>query len=179
MAAPLSPAKQLANGRQSFWLVDTIADIEAPTAAEVNAASALNITGYLMDDYEGISISSDTVTLPGVILETTTTEITGETRLSSAPLRMTTDPQAANTADAKKPWKKLVIDGADNWSGYLVERQNFAGTTAEASVGEFVNVSSVTVSNGVVLRSSNGADGVWISQHTVNVTKHVPLVALA
>ena len=105
--------------------------------------------------------------------------ITGETRLSAAALRMTTDPQAANSADAKKPWKKLVIDGADNWSGYLVERQNFAGAEGSATAGQFVNVSSVTISNGVVMRSSTGADGVWISQHAVNVMKHVPLVALA
>ena len=90
-----------------------------------------------------------------------------------------TDPQAANSSDAKKPWKKLVIDGADNWSGYLVERQNFAGAEGSATAGQFVNVSSVTISNGVVMRSSTGADGVWISQHAVNVTKHVPLVALA
>lgn len=177
MAAPLSPAKQLANGRQSFWLVDSISSMTAPTATEVNAG--LNVTGYIMDDYEGISITSDTVTLPGVLLETTTTEITGETRLSSAPLRMTTDPQAANSSDAKKPWKKLYVDASDNWAGFLVERQNYAGSDGDATAGQFVNVSSVTVSNGVMMRTSNGADGVWISQHSVNVTKHVPAVALA
>lgn len=179
MALPLSPAKQLANGRQSFWLVPTVASITAPTALEVNNAAALNITGYLMDDYEGITVSSDKVTLPGVLLETTSTEITGQTTISAAPLRLTTDPQAAASSDAKKPWKMLYVDAGDNWSGYLVERQNFAGTTAEATAGEFVNISSVTIQNGVMMRTSNGSDGVWISQHDVNPTQYVSNVALA
>jgi hypothetical protein len=177
MAAPLSPAKQLANGRQSFWLVDTISNISAPTATEINAG--LNITGYLMDDYEGVTVSGNKVTLPGVMLENTTTEINGETTISAADLRCTIDPQAANTSDAKKVWKKLYIDASNSWSGYLVERQNFAGSDGAATAGQYVNVSAVVIDNGVVLRTGTDAAGVWISQHAVSPSKYVPLVAVA
>jgi hypothetical protein len=177
MVAPLSPAKQTANGRQSIFLVPTISNMSAPTATEVNAG--LDVTGYLLDDFEGITLNTNKVTLPGVMLETTSTEIAGETTISSGPLILTTDPQASNSDDKKKPWKLLYIDGANNWSGYIVERQNVAGTTGTATAGQFVNVASVTVTNGVMKRSSNGAEGIWVSQHDVSVTKYVPGVALA
>lgn len=177
MVAPLSPAKQLANGRQSIFLVTTISNVNSPTATEVNAG--LDVTGYLLDDYEGVTLSSNKVTLPGVMLETTSTEITGETTISNGALVMTTDPQAANSDDKKKPWKLLKIDGADNWSGYIVERQNVAGVSGTAAAGQYVNISSVTVSNGVMKRSSNGAEGIWVSQHDVSVTKYTPNVVLS
>jgi hypothetical protein len=172
MAAPLSPAKQLANGKDAFWLVPTIATPSAPTATEINAAGALNVTGYILDDYEGITVSVDKVTLPGVMLETTTTEINGETKLSSPDITFTFDPQAASSADSRKPWKMLVEDSGGSWSGYLVQRMNVAAAAdAAVTVGQKVDVFKVDIQSAIPKRSSAGADGIYTFTAAVNVTQ--------
>ena len=102
MAAPVTPAKKLANGKDTWVLVPAGADINAPTVAELNAASGLNISGMLLQDYEGLSVSTDRVTLPAVMMETVVTEIAGNTTVTAADMQITFDPQAADGSNGRK-----------------------------------------------------------------------------
>ena len=177
MAAPISPNKKLAYGRDSWWLVPTIADMSAPTVAEVNTTTGgLNITGFLLsDDFEGLSSDTESVTLPKVLLETTTTQVAGETTYSMGTITVTCQPQAPEDADGKKAWA-LIKDG---FEGYAVQRPDVAGTTGDVTAGEFLNVVPVTISGAFPLRTTAGADGVWAARATVSVTSNPEFLVAA
>ena len=59
MAAPITPAKKLANGKDTWWIVPAVADSSAPTVTEVNATTGMNLAGSLLSDYEGVTSSTD------------------------------------------------------------------------------------------------------------------------
>ena len=40
MVAPIKPQKKTANGKDTWWLVPTVAALAAPTALEINSSRA-------------------------------------------------------------------------------------------------------------------------------------------
>lgn len=159
MAAPVTPAKKLANGKDTWWLVPAGANIAAPTAAEINSATGLNISGVLLADYEGLTVSTDRVTLPQVMMETVVTEIAGSTTLSAADMQITFDPQAATGADGKKAWDLLQ---AGDFEGWAVRRQDSPAGNGDAVAAERVDVIAVEVGQPIPGRTTSGADGIYI-----------------
>lgn len=165
MAAPITPAKKLANGKDHWWLVTTIANPAAPTAAEINAG--LNITGCLLADYEGLSASTEKVTLPRVMLETTDTEINGTTTVSAADMTLTLQPQAAAGSDGKKAYEKVK----NGFVGYAVRRQDILNTASDAvTAGQFVDVLGVDITVAIPNKSSTGTDAIYTVTVPVSVT---------
>lgn len=165
MVAPKSPAKKLSNGKDHIWLVDTIANPAAPTAAEISAG--LNITGYLIADWDGLSASTDKVTLPRVLLETTDTEVNGTTTISAADMQLTLQPQAAAGSDGKLAYEKVK----NGFAGFVVRRQDVLNTSSDAATaGQFFDVLGVDITVAIPGRTSNGPDGIYISTVPVSVT---------
>lgn len=165
MAAPVTPAKRLANGKDTWWLVPAGVDINNPKVAEVNAATGMNISGVLLQDYEGLSITTQKVTLPKVMLETTETEITGSVTISAADMQLTFSPQGASGSDGRKAWELLQ---AGNFSGWAVRRQDSPAGNSDVVAGEKVDVAVVNVENPIPGRTSAGPEGVYI--FNVNVS---------
>lgn len=165
MAAPVTPAKKLANGKDTWWLVPAGANIDAPTAAEINSATGMNISGVLLQDYEGLSITTNKVTLPKVMLETTETEVTGSVVISAADMQLTFDPQGADGTDGRKAWE-LLEDG--DFEGWAVRRQDSPSGNADATTGERVDIAVVNVENPIPGRTSPGPEGIYV--FSVNVS---------
>lgn len=168
MAAPITPAKKLANGRDTWWLVPAGANANTPVVTEVNSASGLNLAGMLISDYEGITTSTEKVTLPKVLLETATTEVNGETTNSAADMQITFQPQAASGSDGKKAWELFSGGVFDGWA---VRRQDVVSATdAAVSTGQFVDVVPVSLVRNAPTRTSTGPDGIYIFTASVSIT---------
>lgn len=158
MAAPIKPAKVQANGKDAWWWVPAIADITDPVLAEINHATALNITCYLLAEQEGVTSNVEKVRLARLLCETTTTEGLGETTWSMSDIQGVFDPQAAAGSDGKKAWE-LFDTGA---SGHLVRRQGVVSITdAEAATGQFIDIFKVDVSPATPGKTANDASGIY------------------
>ena len=169
MAAPVKPRKVQANGKTSYWLVPTIADIAAPTALEVNAATGLNLSCTLLKDFEGPSATTSKVELSQFLCETESYEANDTTTVSIPDIVGGFDPQAASASDDKEAFEFL----RDGFTGYLVRRQGVVAddaTSGDAAVGQFVDVIPVEISQAIPGQSSNGADGIFTFSASVSVT---------
>lgn len=167
MAAPIKPQKKTANGKDSWWAVPTVADLDAPTALEVNAALGLNITCFLLAEQEGITGNTSKIALARLLCETSTTEGIDTTTWSMADLVGVFDPQAAGAADGKKAW--ALFKGG--FTGYFVRRQGVVSDVdADVTVGEFVDVVPVETGPATPGKTANDASGIYSFTATVAVT---------
>lgn len=177
MAAPIKPSKKTALGKDTWWLVPAVATITAPTAAEVNAATGLNITCFMLGEQEGLSGTTERVTLPRLLCETTTSESIGDTVVTMPDLQIVLDPQAASAHNDKKAYEKIRA----GYTGFLIRRQNFTADQAasEAVAGQFVDVASVQIAKAIPNKSANDATGVYTATAAVAVTAAEFNVAVA
>jgi hypothetical protein len=165
MVAPITPAKKLSNGKDHVWLVTTLTSTTSPAKTEIDAG--LNVTGVLLADWDGISATTDKVTIPRTMIETTATEVNGETRVSAADMQFTFQPQAATGTDGKDAYE-LVKDG---FTGFLVRRQDVQNTSSDAvTVGEFVDVLGVDITIAIPGKTGSGPDGIYIVTVPVSIT---------
>lgn len=160
MAEPIKPMKVTANGKDSWFWVPTIADVKAPTALEINAASGVNITCFLLAEQEGVTGTAEKVALARLLCETSTTEALGDQTWSLADLQGVFDPQAAAGSDGKKAWEEFQ-DPIN--PGYLVRRQGVIADsdTSEAAVGQFVDVFKGEVAQATPGKSATDASGIY------------------
>lgn len=167
MPAPIKPRKVTANGKDSFWLVPAVASTDAPTALEVNAASGLNISCYLLAEQEGVTGTTEKVTLARLLCETSTTEGIGETTFSMADVQVVFDPQAAANHNDKKAFELL----RDGFTGYAIRRQGVRATEdSDVTAGQFVDVIPVEVGPVVPGKSATDASGIYTATAAVAVT---------
>lgn len=167
MAAPIKPQKVTANGKDTWWLVPTIADITAPTDAEINAALGLNVTCFLLAEQEGVTGTTEKVALARLLCETSTTEGLGDTTFSMADMQIVFDPQAASGSDGKKAWE-LIQDG---FTGYAVRRQGVkSGDDADVTDGQFVDVVPIETGIAIPGKSSTDAAGIYTATTAVAIT---------
>lgn len=167
MAAPITPTKQLSNGKDHYWLGTTLSSTTSPTKTQIDAM--LNVTGVLLADWDGVTASTSKVTLPRVMLETSTTEVNGETTVTAADMQLTYNPQGAALSDSVKAYELL----AAGFTGFLVRRQNVANTASDAvTVGQFVDVFGIDVAADAIVpgRTTAGPDGVYIITVPVSIT---------
>lgn len=165
MAAPIKPALVRAFGNDSWAFVPAIADVTAPTTAELTAATGFNLSCSLFGEQEGMGASTEKVTLPRRLCETETYESNGPTSYSMSDLQVSFDPQAASGADGKKAWEALD----DNATGFLVRRQGVT-STEDFAAGQFVDVVPVQLGVKVPTKTSTGADGVYSFTQAVSIT---------
>lgn len=167
MTAPVKPQKKTANGKDTWWFVPTVADATAPTLAEVNSASGLNFTCFLLAEQDGVTGNTAKATFARLLCETATTEVIDETTWSMSDVTGVFDPQAAANADGKKAWAKFK-DGA---SGYFIRRQGVANSAdVLVSTGQFVDVIPVEVGPATPGKTATDASGIYSFTCSVGVT---------
>lgn len=168
MTAPIKPTKKAANGKDTWWLLPAVADLAAPTVAEINAVTGLNITCFMLSDQEGLGGTTERVTLPRLLCETTTSESIGDTVVSMPDLQIVLDPQAASGANDKKAYEKIRT----GYSGVLVRRQNVTAdqATPEGVAGQFVDAARVNVATAIPNKTASDATGIYTATAAVAVT---------
>jgi hypothetical protein len=169
MAAPSKPQLVTANGKDSWFFIPAVADKTAPTVAEVNAATGLNISCYLWSDFEGLTSTTGKVTLPRLLCELNTYEANDVTSFTVADLDFAFAPQAAAASDGKKAWDKFKAGGL---SGFLVRRQGIVADqdAPEAAAGQFVDVMPVEIGKAVPGKTGVDAAGVYRATAPVAIT---------
>lgn len=165
MAEAIKPQKVQAHGNDSWFWAPAIADMSAPTAAEINAVTGLNLSCYLLSEQEGVTSETERVTLPRVLCETSTEEGKGEQKFSLSTLQVVFDPQAATGSAGKKAWE-MFKDGAN---GFLIRRQAVKADSdaPEAIAGQFVDVMKVETDEAVPDKTSTGAEAIYAAKTNV------------
>lgn len=167
MAEPIKPQKKTANGKDTWWVVPTVADITEPVVTEVNSASGLNITCFLLAEQEGITGTTEKVALARLLCETSTTEGIGETTWSMADVQIVFDPQAASGEDGKKAWTLLK----DGFTGVAIRRQGVVSKTdAAVTTGQFVDAIRVEFGPLTPGKSAADASGIYTAIGSVAIT---------
>lgn len=158
MVAPIKPSKKTALGRNAYWLVPTLTTT-GPLATEINSASGLNVSGFVLGDQERPSGETGKVELARALMETATTETIDVTKVSVPNFRFLWDPQAAAAANDKKAWALLK----DGYNGYLVERENVVSALdAAVTAGQFVNWYQVQSGIAVPDQTAQDASGLYV-----------------
>jgi len=165
MAAPVKPALKRAYGNDAWGFVPAVADIDAPTVAELTAAGGFNLSCSLFGEQEGMSTSTEKVTLPRILCETDQYEVNGSTTYTMADLMISFQPQAASGADGKKAWETLT----DGISGYLWRRQGVAATD-DLAAAQFVDIIPVMLGTKTPTKTGTGADGVYAFTQPASIT---------
>lgn len=137
MAEPLRPDATKTFGKENWIYIPTIASATlAPTVAEINAASALDITRIAFDgSAPELGSTTNRVRLDRRAGDTESFEFIGETAYEGGDMILQWNPQAAAAADAVKAWEKFV----SGLTGYLAKREGVARATTPAA-GQFLSV---------------------------------------
>lgn len=137
MAEPLRPASRSAHGRENWIFVPTIANIAAPTVAEVTAASALDITNIAFRNGRPAPTQSTALTTAEARLgDTKVRQRIGRTTYNGGEMTYQFDPQGAAASDEVTAWETFGTEGT---TGFLVRRLGISKATTPA-VGQFVDV---------------------------------------
>lgn len=168
MVAPVKPQKIKSHGKDSWWLVPAVANLNVPTIVEINAATGINMSCTLLASFEGLSGTAAKVTLDAFLCETEQFEANDNVVYSMTDIVGGFDPQAAESSDDKKLFELL----REGFVGYAVRRQGKTADTAspDAVVGEFVDVVPVDITRAVPGKSSNEASGIYAFTASVAVT---------
>lgn len=135
MAAPIRPAPTSLYGKENWFLVLTVASTSyIPTAAEVNAGTALDVTRMVFADTGRPSQTTNRVTQERRLGDTVLAEFVGSTSYQGGDIHYAFGPQSAAGADPKKLYEKIPA----GTNAFLVERLGVAQATAPAA-GQFVN----------------------------------------
>lgn len=166
MVAPTKPRKVQMNGKQTFWLVPAIADPEAPTAAEINAATGINLSCTLLKSFTGLTPTFNKVALEDYLCETESVEGNDNTTWAMADIVGGFDPQSAANSDDKRAFEFL----REPFLGFAVFRNGIVANqaTPEAVVGQFVNVAPVDITAAV--DASSGAESSSIAKFMAGVS---------
>ena len=165
MASPVKPALVRAQAAESWIWVPAIADINSPSIVELNAATGFNLSCSVFGEQEGVTATTEKVTLPRRLCEDKTFEVNGATSYSAPDFTISFDPQGAALSDGKKAWEAMD----DNANGFMVQRQGVA-STADLTVGEFFNVFPAQLGTKMPGKTSTGADGVFAFTVGVSIT---------
>jgi hypothetical protein len=165
MAAPIKPALVRAYGNDGWGFVTAVANPSAPTLTEIQAATGLTISCMLFGEQEGVSATTEKVTLPRILCETEQFEANGPTTYSMSDLMVSFSPQAAAGSNGKKAWETLV-EGA---TGFLWRRQGIPATD-DTAVGQFVDLVPIEIGTRTPTKTGTGADGVYAFTAPTSVT---------
>ena len=153
MAEPLRPAATKTYGRENWLFVTAVADITAPTAAEVNAASGLDITNIAFaDGAPAPSQSTNLATQNRRFGDTTEVQFVGTTTYAGGEMPYQFNPQGATGDNSVKLWEKIAAGGV---TGFLIRRQGVARATTPAA-GQFVDVFPVEFGPSMPTKSGDG-----------------------
>lgn len=151
MVAPSRPTSLATNGKRNWIFVPTIANVAAPTALEVNAASALDITNIIFGSSGKPAQSTNRVTAERRMGDTNQFEQLGYTTFTGADMTYQFNAQAAAASAGKVAWEKFL----GGTSGFFVERLGLVNSTTPAAA-QFVNVFPVTLGPSMVTEQGDG-----------------------
>lgn len=168
MVSPVKPRKVQMNGKQSFWLVPTVADPTAPKITEINAITGINLSCTLLKSFTGLSATFNKVTLDGFLCETESFEGNDNTSYAMPDLVGGFDPQAAANSDDKKGFEFL----RSPFSGFAIFRNGVVAdaTTPDAITGQFFNVIPVAITAAVDTSDASTASNIATWTAGVSVT---------
>lgn len=144
------PEYVTAEGNVKVAYVPAIASLTAPTAVELNAAAAVDITCYLPETWGGVTAEQSRGTQRRMCSKETF-ETLGRTSRSVADITYTYLPQGT-TSDPGNKVKTALTPGS---KGYLVVRYGPAATTAFAAAQK---VDILPVEVGAPSKNTGGAD---------------------
>lgn len=152
MAEPLRPAATKTYGKENWAFVPTIASLSAPTAVEVTAVSALDITRIAFaSGAPNPSQNTNLATQERRLGDTTETQFVGTTTYAGGEMTYQFAPQAAAASDGKKAWEKFPA----GTTGYLVRRLGVTRSTA-FTAGQFVDVYPVEFGPSMPTKAGDG-----------------------
>lgn len=165
MADPINPGAAKTFGLENYIIVPAVASKTAPTVAEVNAATGLDVSCYLFGDPAAPSQQSNIVTTPRRHCETVQYGQIGITTYTGGELMMAFGPQATAGSDDKKAWEKFK----DGYSGFMIRRQALdIGTTPAA--GQFVDVIPIEIGPCMPVNVGSGEESVAGFTGTYTIT---------
>lgn len=177
MVAPIKPKKVQAFGKESYWLVPAVADVNAPTILEINATTGINVSCTLLSTFTGLSGETAKVTLPSYLCETAQYEGIDRVTYTVSDIEGGFDPQADEASNDKKAFEFL----RDGYVGFLVGRPGVKSDSAtpEATAGQYFNVIPVDVAEAVPTKSGDGAEAIFTFRAGVAVTGPIGKVVAA
>jgi hypothetical protein len=177
MAAPIRPASAVAYGNEKTAFVLTFTNYLAPTAAEVIAASALDISCTLFDSFTRPTQNTNQVTKAARSCDTILYQTIGNTTYTGGELRYQINPQATAATGPKLTWEKLG-GAAGGVSGFVVSRLAVPVNT-DFAAGQFVTVWPVLLGPGLITTEGDAESKEAAVTQTYAITgPPAPLVAL-
>lgn len=165
MAAPINPNGVGVQGNIKVIWVETIANKSAPTAAEINAGTSLDVSYYLYANGWTPGVTSNRVSAPRRLASRTTTERFGTTTETLGDLIYVVDPQAAGGSNGKKAYEALT----EGSTGYLVERPG-QDADEDIAAGDFVIVRPVELGTQLITGDTTDEAGEFSVTQPVNQT---------
>lgn len=135
MVAPTRPAGTKQYLRDKWVFVPTLTSTTAPSLAEVNAASALDITKMMYASSARPTQSTNMARAPKRLGDAASYEFVGESQASIGEIRYSFNPQGAALSEGKKAFEKFPA----GTTGFLVNRLGIDRDT-DLAVGQFVTV---------------------------------------
>ena len=116
MAAPINPNGVGVQGNYKVVWVESLTSTSAPSAAEINAGTSLDVSYYLYADGWQPGVTANRVTSPRRLASRTSTERFGTTTETLGDLVYVVDPQAAAASNGKKAYEalKAAVESALN-----------------------------------------------------------------
>lgn len=165
MAAPVRIAATKTFQAEKWVFVPTIANINAPTLAEVNAAGGLDISCFLHADTGRPAQNTNRVQLARRLCDGAQYEQIGTTTYTGGDMKYAVNPQAAALSDGKKAYEKFP----DGTTGFLVRRLGINVQT-DAATGQFVDVFPVAFGPAMPMPSSDGEEQEAVIMQSFAVT---------
>lgn len=135
MAAPIRPAGAKVYGREKWAFVPAIADPSAPSATELSATGAIDMSCFFYSDTTKPSVSQDGVTAPARVCDTQQFQSLGTAQWAGGNAMYAVDPQGASGDDGKKAYEALP----EGTEGFLAKRVGIAYDT-DFTTGDFVSI---------------------------------------
>lgn len=172
MAEPTRPAAAKLYGRENWIFVPTIASATlAPTVAEINAASGLDITNMVFSDgAPSPTQSTNLVDQQRRFGDTTTAQFVGTTTYGGGEFTFQFNQQGAAASEGVLAWEKFLNSGA-TVSGYFCRRSNVVKSTTPAA-GQFVDTFPVEIGPSMPGKAGDGeaAEGAATATFAVTAT---------
>lgn len=165
MAAPVRPAATKTFQAEKWVWVPTIANINAPTLTEVNAATGLDISCYLHSDTTRPTQNTNRVQLARRLCDGAQYEQIGTTTYAGGDMKYAVNPQAAAGSPAKAAYEKFP----EGTTGYLVRRLGINVQT-DFATGQFVDVFPVSFGPAMPMPSSDGEEQEAVVMQSFAVT---------
>lgn len=160
----LNPVKKRSFGNDSWGWAPSVANLLLPKITELQATGGFNLSCSLLRDQEGLSASTEQVTLDAVLCEMESFQVQGTTTYSMPDLRISFDPQGDDESDGRLAWETLE-DGAE---GVLWRRQGKRATT-DLAIGDRVDLVPASLGIKIPGKSSNEAAGIYVFTQTASI----------